>query len=493
MVTDRQVRKLMSLIKKEKSLASAAAKAGMDEKTAAKYLELGKLPSEVKKPHTWRNRPDPFEDVWDEVTEELRINPGLEAKTLFEDLQRCNPGIFPDGQLRTFQRRVKVWKALEGRPKEVFFDQIHRPGELCQSDFTRMGKLGVTILGQPFPHLWYHFVLTYSNWETGTICFSESFESLSEGLQNALWELGGVPKTHRTDRLSTAVNNTTNRDIFTQKYSSLLSHYGLGPRMIQAEKPHENGDVEQLNNRFKKAVDQALMLRGSRDFESKAEYEAFLRKVVFQLNANRKAKFEEELAVLRRLPLKRLESATRLKARVRKGSTILVKKNVYSVDSRLIGEHVDVRLYMDHLEIWYAQKCVETIPRLRGEGKHRINYRHVIYWLVRKPGAFTNYRYREDLFPTTRFRIAFDDLRRRHPSKANHEYLSILHMAAKESETAVDDALRILLEQELPITAEKVKEIVQKGNELPAITDVTITTVDLSTYDSLLSASEVSS
>jgi len=173
------------LAQTEKNFGIAAIKAGMDEKTARKYRKLEKLPSELQKQHTWRTRQDPFEDVWHEVKSMLEINPGLEAKTLFEDLQRRSPGRFSDGQLRTLQRRIKIWRASEGPPKEVFFTQVHTPGQLSQSDFTSMNKLGITIGGQPFDHLVYHFVLTYSNWETGTICFSESFESLSEGLQNA--------------------------------------------------------------------------------------------------------------------------------------------------------------------------------------------------------------------------------------------------------------------------------------------------------------------
>jgi hypothetical protein len=194
MTSDQQVRRLMKLIGKEPTLARAAAKAGMDEKTARKYLRSGKLPSENRRPHDWRTRPDPFEEAWEWVRNQLTEAPGLEAKTLFEVLQRESPGRYVDGQLRTLQRRVKVWRALEGPPKEVFFAQRYQPGKLCESDFTHMSLLEVTIAGEPFAHLIYHFVLPYSNWETGTICFSESFESLSAGLQNALWELGGVPE-----------------------------------------------------------------------------------------------------------------------------------------------------------------------------------------------------------------------------------------------------------------------------------------------------------
>lgn len=261
----------MKLIETEETLGLAAAKAGMDEKTARRYRRLGRLPSEVRVEHGWRTREDPFLEVWEEIGGKLGINPGLEAKTLFEDLQRRYPGRFSDGQLRTLQRRIKVWRALEGPPKEVFFSQHYRPGEVCQSDFTYMRALGVTIQGQPFDHLIYHFVLPYSNWETGTVCFSESFESLSEGLQNALWELGGVAKAHQTDRLSTAVHKTDHPEEFTRRYRALMSHYRLEARTIGVSKPHEIGDVEQRHFRFKKALEQALMLRASRDFSNREE------------------------------------------------------------------------------------------------------------------------------------------------------------------------------------------------------------------------------
>jgi len=300
------------MLGKGKNLFTAAAKADMDEKTARKYRALGELPSEIRVDHTWRTREDPFAEVWNQVKENLKINPGLEAKTLFEDLQRRYPGRFADGQVRTLQRRVKIWRALEGPAKEVFFPQVHKPGELCQSDFTNMNALGVTILGQPFEHLVYHFVLTYSNWETGTICFSESFESLSEGLQNALWELGGVPERHRTDRLSAAVQKPDNAEEFTQRYRALLNHYGLQGQKTQPESPNENGDVEQRHYRFKKAVEQSLMLRGRSDFKSREEYAAFLRKLFAQLNLGRKDRFKEEERVLRRLPSRRLDSCKRL-------------------------------------------------------------------------------------------------------------------------------------------------------------------------------------
>jgi Mu transposase-like protein len=485
MVTDQQVRKLMKLVKNERTLSLAAAKAGMCEQTARKYLRSGKLPSEAAAPHTWRTRTDPFDAVWDEVTVLLDMNAGLEAKTLFEDLQRRYPGHFADGQLRTLQRRVKVWRALEGPEREVFFAQTHLPGVLCQSDFTHMAELKVSVGGQPFDHMVYHFVLTHSNWETGTVCFSESFESLAEGLERALWELGAVPEAHQSDRLTAAVTVLGDQAKFTDRYNGLLRHYGLEGRMIQTACPNENGDIEQRHYRFKKAVDQALMLRGSREFKSREDYETFLRNLFVQLNAGRRDRLTDELKRMHALPEARLDAPKKLTCRVGQGSTINADRNVYSVPSRLIGASLEVRLYAEYIEVWYAQQCIETMPRIRGRQGHRINYRHVISWLVRKPGAFANYRYRDDLFPTSYFRMAYDALVRQRPNRADKTYLRILHLAARENETAVHEALRFLINTETAIDFEIVEALVHEATALPAPTDVHIDDIDLDRYDAL--------
>ena len=476
----------MKYRQKQSTLTQAAAKAGMDRKTAGKYLQSGKLPSQMKKPHTWRTRQDPFEEVWEEVKEKLGDNPGFEALTLFEYLQRKYPGKFSDGQLRTLQRRIKVWRATEGPGREVFFSQKHIPGELCQSDFTDMSKMRITICSQPFSHLLYHFVLTYSNWETMTICFSESYESLCEGLQNALWELGSVPKAHQSDRMTAAVKSVGSAADFTQRYRALLRHYGMEPRMIQTARPNENGDVEQRHYRFRRALEQALLLRGSRDFSSRGEYEDFLQKLLRQLNSGRQQRFDEELKVMRLLPQMRLDDYRTLDMKVGPSSTIHVAHNTYSVHSRLIGEKIKIRLYADHLEVWYAQRLMEKMPRLRGEGGHRIQYRHIIDCLVRKPGAFENFRYRSDLFPTSRFRMAYDLLRESFPSSGHKHYLKILHLAATENETRVDDALRLLMSKHRSVTFEAVKEIVESSEKIPPVTDIVIDEINPGIYDELL-------
>jgi hypothetical protein len=425
MVTDAQVRRLKRLSKTE-TKELAAAKAGMDVKTARKYLADGRLPSGRKAERNWRTRADAFAGVWEEIREQIRTNPGLESKTIFQALQHKYPGQFADGQLRTLQRHIKCWRATEGPGQEVFFSQQHVPGRLAQSDFTSMNDVGVTIGGQSFPHLLYHFVLTYSNWEDVTVCYSESFESLSEGLQNALWELGAAPSLHRTDRMSTAVNNTTEAKEFTQRYEALLRHYRMEGQKIQVGRANENGDVEQRHHRLKRALMQALLLRGSHDFAGVAEYKQFLRELLQQLNAGRRQRLQAEMQYLKALPERRLESLKRLRVKVDSGSLIYVDRNTYSVSSRLIGEEVEARLGLETVEVWYAGKQMEVLPRLRGRGKHRVDYRHIIDWLVRKSGAFENYRYRDELFPTSRFRMAWDALRELTP-QANKRYLEILH------------------------------------------------------------------
>ncbi len=486
----------MKLIADGQALNQAALKAGMDEKTARRYRRARSLPSTLKTPHTWRTRPDPFEEVWPELRELLKVNPRLQAVTLLAHLQRCYPGRFADGQLRTLQRRLKVWRAQEGPPQDVFFPQEHFPGELAASDFCHMSELAITIQGRPFAHLLYHFVLTYSNWETGCICFSESFESLSAGLQDALWELGGVPQRHRTDSLSAAVHNLKvpppgqPKEEFRRRYEALLSHYGLRGEHTQAGQANENGDIEQRHHRFKVALDQALMLRGSRDFNNREEYAQYLRQLFAQLNAGRRQRFAQEQLVLSALPVKRLDTRQQMRVRVSPSSTIRVQHNLYSVPSRLIGEWVQVRLGVEEVELWYGQRLVECLPRLRGEGRHRIHYRHIIDWLVRKPGAFAHYRYRDDLFPSSRFRLAYDHLLARQPLRADKEYLAMLHLAAQESEQRVEDALRLLLAGDEAITSTMVTALVASGQQPAPVTEVVVVPAKLQDYDGLLELPE---
>ncbi len=488
MVTDQQYRRLMKLRRRERTLASAAAKASMDEKTARKYLRLGKPPSQLRQARSYRTRADNFAGVWRELEELLERDPGLEALTLLEHLCRQNPGQFQMGQLRTLQRRVKRWRAVAGPEQEVFFPQEHPPGRQAQSDFTHMKELGVTIAGQPFDHLFYHFTLTCSNWETGTICFGESFESLAEGVQNALWELGAVPVEHRTDNLSAAIIRVGKRDDLTPQYRGLLAHYGLRASHNSPGRAHENGDVEQSHHRFKRAVNQELMLRGTRDFATRDGYAEFLRQLLRRRNSLRRERLATELAVLRPLPALRLEDYSVEMVKVTRNSTITVRNNLYSVPSQLIGERVEVRVFAEQVQVWFGSSCVAEMPRLRGEGRQAINYRHVIHSLMRKPGAFAHYRYQQCLFPRLLFRVAYDQLREQYPATAERQYVKLLELAATTSEERVEATLRQLVESGTVISYDRVasscRSLVAVANRPLAVAPVII---ELATYDALLS------
>lgn len=345
-----------------------------------------------------------------------------------------------------------------------------------------MNDLKVTIQGHPFPHLLYHFVLTYSNWESVTICFSENLESLSEGFQNALWQLGGSPCKHRTDRLTAAMSNFANQPKFGARYKALLDHYRIEGAKTQPSSPNENGDVEQSHYRLKSAVDQALMLRNCRDFPSISEYRAFLKDLIVKRNAARSNRFVEEQEVLNPLPPQRLQDATITWARVGRGSTVRIKEITYSVPSRLIGEEVEIRLSGTHVEIWYQGHKVEEYPRLGGAHKARIDYRHVIDWLVRKPGAFENYRYKDEMYPTSTFRAAYDALKETNPQRYVKDYLGILKAASQNGEGRVGQILKDLMSKGT-LSLKSVLDILALPEKIVSIEIVEVSMVDLTTYD----------
>ena len=491
MTTDQQVRLLMSLIKKGLPLATAAVKAGMSERTARKYRGLGKLPSEACAAHTWRTRADPFEAVWPEAQELLEQDNALQAKTVFEELQRRYPGRFQQGQLRTLQRRFRDWRAVHGEDQEVYFAQAHRAGEQGQSDFTDMDSLGVTIGGERFSHLVYHFVLTYSNWESVSLCYSETFEALSEGLQGALWRLGGAPFEHRTDILSAATHELAKSRgrAFTARYRELLEHYGMRASKNTPGRAHENGDVEASHGGLKNALDQRLRLRGSREFASVAAYWAFIEAVVAERNAGREARVAEERDVLKPLPARALPAHREQEITVKRWGIIRVANKPYSLPSRLIGHRVQVRVYANHLEVRYRGELVARPERVRGDGLEGIDSRHLVHSLVRKPGAFRRYVYREALFPTLTFRRAYDVLAARGERWADLEYVRILHLAATTLECEVGAVLEALLEADEIPHYEVVKARVAPVPEL-GCPQVQVDMPDLRAYDELLACAK---
>jgi hypothetical protein len=489
--TDAQVRKLMKEYKKTGKIGESALRSGISRNTASKYLKSGKLPSELKEPRKWRTRADPFEEDWSEIAQRLKDAPELEAKALFEDLLERYPDRYHPGHIRTFQRRLKQWRASQGPERTVFFPQEHRPGEAIQTDFTWGTKLGVTIGGEPFAHMLCHVVLPYSNWQWATCCRSESMAALKRGVQEAVFQLGHVPVYHQTDNSGAATHNlTSGKRAFNDEYMEFIRYLGMEPRTIAVGEKNQNGDVEALNGALKRRVRQHLILRGSSDFASVKEYEDWLIQVIEKANRLRKKRLNEELATMKAVTIERVPEFTERDIRVTARSTINVKYNVYSVPSRLIGEMVRARIYDDRVEVYYGGKLQFTAERLLGRGGHRINYRHIIWSLVRKPGAFRLFKYREDLFPSLTFRLAYDALCRAHDERrANLEYLRILHLAASTTESEVEAALELVLEEGTLTGMEQIKALLNASAhfEPPMIM---APAVDLSSYDALLCASQ---
>jgi hypothetical protein len=480
-VSDAQVRKLMEEMSKHGGIGMASMKAGMDRKTARKYVRAGALPSEMSAAHDWRTREDPFAEHWPEMELMLAESPSLEAKTLFAVLVEKHPDQYDEGQLRTLQRRVRVWRAARGPEREVVLAQRHRPGEAAQTDFTWTTELAITIAGMVFVHMLCVFVLPYSNWRWATVCLSESIAALRHGVQRSLFQLGRVPAYHQTDNSTAA----THRIPDGEDYLAMMRHFGMTARTTEVSAKEQNGDVEAANGALKRALEQALLIRGSRDFPSVDAWQAFVDEVVRKSNRGRGHRVDEDLAAMRELDVAKLPEFDELDVCVSEWSTVRVKFCAYSVPSRLMGEWVKVRLFESQLEVWYRDKRELACERLRGRHHHRIDYRHVIWSLVRKPGGFARYVYREEMFPSVVFRRAYDAIQTPHRGlKGDLEYLRILHHAASNMETDVEAALSLLLADGRQITAAAVKALVATSTiEVPRLAPPT---VDLATYDALI-------
>jgi len=490
MVTDEQVRLLRKKMAKGKTIASAAAAAGISERSAYTW-KAGRLPSETKKPRCWRTRPDPFSAVWESEVVPLLTDDDrgvLEGTTILSELRRRHGEAYSPGQLRTLQRRIYDWRALHGPGKDVMFEQTHEAGREGAFDFTDASELGITIAGAAFAHLLFQFVLSFSKWRWVGLAFSETFEALVRGLQGALWELGGVPSVWRSDNLSAATHQIPGggREL-NRRFAAVLEHYGAKSTRIEPRKSHQNGVAEKANDILKSAIDQELVIRGSRDFASVDAYMQLVGRVRDRINAGKPtALLEEERQRLLPLPTSPLPEYTTYPVTVRQWSTIHFARHVYSVPSRLIGCAVEVRQYPDIVEVYYrdSRKPTATMPRLRGDRYHQIDYRHVIWSLVRKPGAFARYRYREELFPSLVFRRAYDALVDARGERADVEYVRILHLAASTMQADVEAVLETLLERgERPDFA-TVKALA--APEKLTVPEVHLPAPDLSVYDRLI-------
>jgi len=491
LVNDRQVKLYRKKRSAGKTQEAAAAAAGICPKTARKW-EVGTLPSIVKKskePRSWRTRPDPLAQVWEPHVVPLLVEDTegkLQATTILETLKKQQgEEKVSDNILRTLQRRVEGWRAMNGPGKEVFFPQAHPPGREGQIDFTHAEELGITVAGQPFPHLYFEFILSFSGWRFAEICFGETFEALVKGTQDALWDLGGLMAVLRSDNLSAATYQLKGERKPTKRFQAVLDHLTIDYTRINAGHSNENGKVEKAHDVFKTAVDQALIVRGSREFPTVKAYAAFVEEIRQRLNSKVAALFEVERQHLRPLPACRVPEFTDTVIKVRKFSTIRVGRNVYSVPSNLIGQKVTARLHPDRLQVLYRGRVALDCPRLRGQNQQRIDYRHIIHSLVRKPGAFARYCYREELFPTLAFRRGYDALRQVRGDRADIEYLRILHLAAETLESEVETALVLLLEQGKPFDYREVQSLI----DLAPRSDMShhmVLIPDLTRFDNLL-------
>ncbi len=485
----------MDEMSKHGKVGVAAMKAGMDRKTARKYTAAGKLPSELVARRDWRTREDPFAGDWPEVEELLRDAPGLEAKTVFEVLSERYPGRHEPGELRTLQRRVREWRAASGPEKDVVFGQAHRPGEAAQTDFTHASELAVTIAGEVFAHMLCVLVLPYSNWRWATVCLSESIAALRKGVQRALFQLGRVPKYHQTDNSTAATHRIPDgkrviaeggRRAFNEDYLALMRHLGMTPRTTEVGAKEQNGDVESANGALKRRLEQSLLVRGSRDFASASAWQDFVDEVVRKSNAARGSRVGEDLAAMREINVGKLPEHVDDACQVSEWCTIRVKHCAYSVPSRLIGETLAVRVFEDRIEAYYRGELELGCERLRGRNQRRIDYRHVIWSLVRKPGAFARYVYREEMFPAPAFRQAYDAIQARDAgTRGDLEYLRILHLAASTMEAHVEAALVYLLAERAMISSDAIKALVATDTR-PTVPEMPALVVDLARYDALI-------
>jgi transposase InsO family protein len=424
----------------------AAAKASFSPSTAYRFEKDPRLPSQKKQPRG-RRRPDPLAALFEsEVVPLLKAAPGLRPVAIFEEMLRRHPELQP-GIRRTLERRIRAWRALHGGEREVIFRQVQEPGRLGLSDFTDMGALGVTIARVPLDHRLYHFRLAYSGFEHAHVVLGgESFVALAEGMQNALWALGGAPREHRTDSLSAAFRNLDQaaQEDLTRRYEALCAHYQMTPTRNNPGLAHENGAIEGPHGHLKRTIQDALLLRGTADFDDLAAYRRFIDEIVAARNARQAKRIDLERAALQELPGRRSADYEETTVPVTSAGGFTLRKVFYTVPSRLIGHRLRVRLYDDRLEVFIGGTPLMTLPRGRahanGKHGHVVNYRHVIHSLRKKPMALLNLVYRDQLFPREAYRRTFDALRQALPDKAACrlvvDLLALAHERGCEAELA---------------------------------------------------------
>ena len=490
-VTDHQMRLFMQH-RQTDTVAVAAAKASMSKATGHRIAKDPRLPSMRAAPRG-RRRPDPLADVFEaEVVPMLQATPSLRPIAVFTEIVKRHPEL-GDGVRRTLERRIRAWRAVHGPEQDVIFRQTHEPGRSGLSDFTDMADLGVTVAGVALEHRLYHFRLAYSGFEHAHVILGgESFVALAEGLQNALWTLGGAPLQHRTDSLSAAFRNLDSdaRADLTTRYEALCAHYGMEPTRNNTGVAHENGSVESSHGHLKRALADALLLRTSADFPDLCSYRAFVDGVVALANTRNAKRIEAERPHLRRLPDRRTTDYEDVTVRVSSSGGFRLRKVFYSVPSRLIGHRLRVRLYDDRLDVFVGGTHVTTLTRRRprpdGRDDSVVSYHHVIHALRRKPMALLGLVYRDQLFPREAYRQAFDALLAARPEReacrATVALLVLAHERGCEAELA--SRLAEILEAGLLPDLDELRA--RFGPDPSSVPRVTVALASLSSYECLL-------
>nr|WP_164881868.1 IS21 family transposase [Sinirhodobacter populi] len=484
-------------LRQDHAIELVAAKAGLSRATGYRAAKDPRLPSQKEEPRGSR-RPDPLAQIFDaEVVPMLQSAPGLRPVAIYDEMLRRHPELLP-GIRRTLERRIRSWRAIHGEDRDVIFRQVHEPGRFGLSDFTDMGPLGVTIVGRPIDHLLYHFRLPWSGFEHGHVILGgESFVALAEGLQNALWSAGGAPAYHRTDSLSAAFRNLDAEasDDLTTRYEALCAHYRMTPTRNNKGVAHENGAIESAHGHLKAAVRDALLMRGSADFDDLGRYRAFIDEIVGRRNATRGKGIAAERPHLRDLPGQRTTDFEEVIVTVTSTGGFTLRKVFYTVPSRLIGHRLRVRLFDDRLEVFSGGTHLLTLPRGRAQanGKHDqvMNYHHVIHSRRKKPMALLNLAYRDKLFPRSEYRRvweAYSTARaERQACKITVELLALAHDRGCEAELAIELA-HILESGDLPDVTALRGRFSPDPAKLPVIS---VTPVQLGSYEVLIGSSEM--
>lgn len=482
MISNEQFNTLVRAMSTVKSVGKSATIAGMHRNTATKYLKAQDLPSNLKKQRNNVSRAEAIkEEHWAEIELILDDSPELEASAAIDYLaEKYN--CYSRQQLRSMQRRIKKWRVHNGPDKEVIFWQNYRPGERSQSDFIHMNYLKVTIQGEQYNHLIYHFMLPYSGWEDAMICEGgESFVNLRNGFETALWKLGGATHKHRTDNLQAAIDSKTKE--FTRNWAAVTSHYDIDPTVNNPGKSNENGKVERSNGMFKRSIENHLYLRKSRDFASLKDYREFIDGIVRKRNSKREDKFNEEKCRLNALPSEKWYNITKVLVKVHSDSTIRLNGSIYSVPSRAIGTTLTAYQYPDKVDLYYGDKLLDTVTCC-DKGAANINFLHVVSSLRRKPGAFEDYKYREYMYPTTTFRRAYDKLKQKHSGKnLSKNYIELLHLAKINDLRSVSKIVNSLLKSKQLPYADTVKKMMVTRIEIP---EPYVRQPNLKDYDQLL-------